>query len=213
MRPGRLLAIVAAALAGGCLLPFLLPMRSGLAASVEGVVGKADIHEIADDHYLAHPEMFWPEEMLHVRLSTSRDLVSFSHRKHLRMDLQWRFCDDGRQEVSLGGVEAFVNGVSVWERSSKPSPARDGTGRFVYDAILYVRDSGTEKGERYGSVVFEAFDLAREPRDVCVAVWLVTKPGGYRTKPARIPKEDIAAALGVEVPSVSPAEGGATTSR
>lgn len=221
MTTGRFL-IVPAVLAGGCMLLYP-PIRSDLTASVEGVVGKADIHEVAGDYYDAHPESFWTEygsrrgQMLRVRLSTSRDLVSLSHKKRLRMDLRWRFCDDAPQEVSLGGLVPFVNGVSMWKRPRMSSPVLDRTGRFVYSAILYVRDRGyfgdrgTEEDRRYQSGASRPFDLEREPRDVCVAVWLITKPGGYRTKAARIPKEDIAAALGFELPSASATEVGTTT--
>ena len=41
--------------------------------------------------------------------------------------------------------------------------------------------------------------LERDPRDVCVWVLLATKLRGFRTNTAKIPKEEIAAALGVEV--------------
>ena len=220
---------VPALLAGGCMIPFVfLPMRSGLTASVAGVISKADIHEIAGDYYHAYSESFWTKrgshrgQMLHVRLSTSRDLMSFGLRKNLMMRARWHFCGDSRQDVylggsrvfvngvpvvgSVGGYQTFVNGMGVWKPVSMPSPAHDGVGRFVYDTVLYVQDRRTEEERRYGSDVYEAFDLEREPRDVCVAVWLTTKPSGYFTKAARIPKEEIAAALGVQVPSTSPAE-------
>ncbi len=223
--------VALAALAGGCMIPFLfLPMRSGLTASVVGVVGKADIHEVAGDYYEGYTESFFAEhgnrrgQVLHVRLSTRRDLVSFIRRKHLMMTASWHFCDDARREFSVGGGRIFVNGVlvvmgassgyrkytnggSVWKPVSTPSPARDGNGRFAYDTILYVRT----EARRHGSDVGEAFDLEREPRDVCVAVWLTTKPAGYFTKAARIPKEEIAAALGVAAPSASLAELDSTT--
>lgn len=140
--------------------------------------------------------------------------MSFGERKHLRMGIRWHFCDDARQEVKLGGPMAFVDGVSVWERSSIPSPARDGAGRFVYDAILQVRDARPAEhrwlyGREDTGVLMEPFDLEQEPRDVCVAIWLYTKMGGRRTKTARIPREEIAAALGVEVPSAAPERGAA----
>ena len=214
MTTGKFL-IVPAVLAGGCVLLYP-PIRTDLTASVEGVVGKAGIHEVAGDYYDAHPGSFWTEygnrrgQMLRVRLSTSRDLVSFSHEKRMRMDLRWRFCEDSSQEVSLGGLVPFVNGVSMWKRPPMSSPALDDTGRFVYSAILYVRDRGTEDERRHRSGASTPFDLEREPRDVCVAVRLLTKPGGYRTKAARIPKEDIAAALGVELPSAPATEIGPT---
>ena len=199
-----LLIAAAAVLAGGCMIPFvLLPIRSGLTASVVGVVGKADVHEIAGE-YFARRESFWTERgdrrgrMLHVRLSTGRDLMSLAYRKDLAMTIRWLFCDDDRQEVHLGENTAFVNGIAVWGLPM-PSQAQHGTDRFVYDAILYVRDRRTEEGRRYGSVAYETFDLAQEPHDVCVQILLKTIPAGYRTTAARIPKEEIAAALGVEV--------------
>ena len=200
---------VAALLASGC----VLPIRSGLTASVEGVVGKADVHEVAGDYFVKR-ESVWTKygsrrgRLLHVRLSASRDLVSFSVGKTLLMSLRWRFCDDAGQSVHLGTLTAFVNGAEVWYPLSKSSPTRDGTGRFVYDAILYVRDRRPEDERRIRAfgVVEEAFDLEREPRDVCVQVRMRTMPHGYRTRTARIPKEEIAAALGIDLPPASSTE-------
>ena len=205
MAIGRFLVVASAVLAGGCML-FFPPIRSGLTASVAGVVGKEDIHEIAGN-YFANRESSWTMhgsrrgKMLHVRLSTSRDLVSFSDEKHLAITVRWHFCDDARQEVHLGKSRAFVNGDEVWG-PYRPSPERDETGRFVYDVILHVRDARLEDDRRYwaSGVVEEAFDLERRPRDVCVALWLITKAGGYRTTVAQIPRDEIAAALGVDVP-------------
>ena len=216
MAIGRFMVVAIAALVGGCMF-FVTPVRSGLTASVAGVVSMADIHKITTDYY-AGWEWMWTEhgsrkgQLLHVRLSTRRDLVSFSARKDLVVSLRWRFCDDPRQEVNLGGSEAFINGVAVWTLEwmrSTPAPtqsvsypALEGSGRFVYDAILYVRDRRPEKERRIEAfgVVEEAFDLEREPRDVCVRVRMKTVPGGYRTRVARIPKEEIAAALSVDAP-------------
>ena len=203
MEIGRFVIVAVAALAGGC----MLPVRSGLAASVEGVVGKDDIHEIVGD-YFGKPRVILDRygnrrgQLLHVRLSTSKDLGSFSGRKHLLMSLRWRFCDNARQEVNLGIPQAFVNGREVFGLY-RPSPWQDGAGRFVYDAILRVRDVRPEEDRRTfaSGVVEEAFNLEREPRDVCVRVRLISKLSGYRTRVARIPKEEIAAALGVDVSS------------
>ena len=102
-------------------------------------------------------------------------------------------------EYCLGAPTAFINGATVWNSLFKPSSALDRTGRFVYDAILYVRDRMPEEERRIEAfgVVEEAFDLEFEPRDVCVRVRMKTIPGGYRTNAAQIPKEEIAAALGV----------------
>ena len=216
---GRLLVIAAVALAGGCAL-FFPTIRSDITASV-GVIGESNIHEIAGD-YFARRESFWTEygsrqgQMLHVHFSASRDLVSFVYKKDFTMSVRWHFCDDARKEVRLGETRAFVNGAEVWNPLSMPSPARDGTDRFVFDAILYVRDTRpAEQRWLYGredtGVLEEAFDLELKPRDVCVAVWLIKEPFGHRTKVTRIPKQDIAAALSVEVPSASPAELGAAT--
>ena len=204
MEIGRFVIVAVAAVVSGC----MLPIRSDLTATVEGVIGKNDIHEIAEN-YFATRESFWTKygsrrgQLLHVRLSTSIDMVSFSVRKSLVMSLRWRFCDNAQQWVRLGAPTAFVNGATVWNPLSKPSSALDKTGRFVYDAVLYVRDRRSEEERRIEAfgVVEEAFDLEIDPRDVCVRMRMKTIPGGYRTKAARISKEEIAAALGVDVPS------------
>ena len=203
MEIGRFVIVAIGALVGGCMF-FFPPIRSGLTATVEGVVGKDNIQEIAGD-YFANRESSWAifgsrrGELMHVRLSTSRDLVSFSNRKHLWITVQWHFCDDAQQEVYLGKISAFINGREI-RGSYKSSPAQAETGHFVYDAILHVRDTRSEENRRSfaSGVVEEAFDLEREPRDVCVALWLITKPGGYRTRSTRIPKEEIATVLGVK---------------
>lgn len=182
------------------------PIRSGLTASVVGIVGKDDIHEIAGDYFENYRESFWTKhgrhsgQFLHVRLSTSKDLGAFSDRKHLGLYIRWRFCDNARQEVRLGIPQAFANGREV-DRLHRNFPRQDGTGRFVYNAILRVREDRPEDDRRRfaSGVAEEAFDLEREPRDVCVAFRFPSKLSGYRTRAARIPKEEIAAALGVDV--------------
>lgn len=212
MRTLRLCTLACASLAGGCML-FTPKIRYDLTASVEGVVGKADIHEVAGDYYAKHSEAyFWENfandhrQLLRVRLSTSEDLVSFANRKGVWISVKWHFCDKPRHEVSLGGNEAFVKGTRVPSIPRRPSLAvADGTGRFGYDAILHVRDARpVEQRWLYGredtGVLRMAFDLVREPRNVCVRVLLSGKMRGYETNVARIPKEEIAAALGVVVP-------------
>lgn len=69
----RLLIVAVAVLAGGRSL-LHMPIRTGLTASVAGVVGQADIHEIAGDHYMNQESSRAKygsrrRQMLHVRLS------------------------------------------------------------------------------------------------------------------------------------------------
>ena len=51
------------------------------------------------------------------------------------------------------------------------------------------------------TIAFVGLTEVEMTRGVCVALWLITKVGGYHTMDARIPKEEIAAALGVGVAS------------
>ena len=195
MATGRILIVLAAALSGGCILFIHQPIRSGLTASVVGIVGKDDIHEIAGNYFANYHEPFWIKygkhrgQFLHVRLSTSKDLGLFSDRKHLGIYIRWRFCDNTRQEVHLGIPQVFINGREV-DRLHRNFPRQDGTGRFVYNAILRIRDHRSEEERLIGAfdVVAEAFDLEREPRDVCVEFRFPSKLHGYRTRAARIPK-------------------------
>ena len=195
-----------AAVTGGCFL--LVPqIRYDLTASVAGVVGKADIRDAFGDYYADRPDSFWNvrnrhRRLLRVRLSTSRDLVAFANSKGVLIGVQWYFCAKPEQDVYLGGQWAFVDGERVPSLPRRPSPViADGLGRFGYDAVLYVRGwfISDETGEIEGN-----FDLEREPKDVCTRVLLFTKMGGYKTNVARISKEEIAAALGVEISSESP---------
>ena len=187
---------------------FLLVPRINydLTASVAGVVGKADIHEVVGDYYADHHESFWRNfsnqrrQLLRVRLSTSRDLVVFANKKGVLIFVQWYFCGKPEQEVYLGQQSVFVAGEVVPSIPRRPSPVvADRLGRFSYDAVLYPRGwFMSETGKIEGK-----FDLQRETTDVCVQVRLVTKMGGYRTNVARIPAQAIAAALGVDVPSAT----------
>lgn len=184
----------------------------GLTASVEGVVDKADIHEVAGDHYANHSETrFWANfadeqgRLLRIRLSTSKDVVSFSNRKGLLIWVEWRFCDKLRQEdVQLGDLNLFVDGTVVPSIPRQRSPLiADQQGRFNYDAILYFRDARPAKQRWLAAfgVFQEAYDFGREPRDVCVRIELPSMMDGYRTNFARIPKEDIVAAFGRTTPA------------
>ena len=202
MRLFRALALAWAAVASGC--TFHLPGYD-LTASVEGVVGRADIHAVVGNHYASHSEThFWANfagergQLLRVRISTSKDIVSFADRKGLLVRVEWRFCDDlGQDEVHLGASSLFFEAAAVDRRG--PAPIADERGWYGYDAILYVRDArpAQHRWEEAIGVFAEAYDLGLEPRDVCVQLELVTMTHGYLTNFARIPKEEIAAALGV----------------
>ena len=199
-----LILLACAAVAGGCIL--LVPrINYDLTASVAGLVDRENIREVVGDHLTDAHESFWDSfgndlhQLLRVRLSTSKDLVAFADSKSVWLHAVWYFCSDPEQEVYLGENSLFVDGGEVPSISRRPSPViADGLGRFSYDAVLYVRgwlmSDETREIEGY-------FDLVREPRDVCVRVWLPTKMGGYKTNAARISKEEIAAALGVEISS------------
>ena len=196
MRHLRVLTLGCVGLVGGCMLVFPR-INYDLAASVVGVVGKEDIREFAGHDYADAPHFpskFANErgQLLRVHLYTNKDLVSLAGKKNLRIRVQWHFCDDPEQEVNLGGWRAFVEGMEVsWVDEQHMSAGPDHRDRFVYDAVLYVRGwFMNENGDVEGW-----FNLERESKDVCVQVWLTTKMGGYGTKLARIPKEEIATAL------------------
>lgn len=212
----RVCVVACAAFAAGCY--FLFPrVNYKLTATVGGLVGEADLRPIAGNRYSS--TMFsWRDfstergHLLLVRLSTSKDLVPLSNRTGTLIDVRWHFCDEPREKVRLGGWEVFLNGVALPALPRGPSPAiADDRGQFGYDAILYPRDGRSAKArwdESEGQYE-KTYDLEREPRDVCARVVLAGKLGGYRTNVARIPKEEIAAALGVVVPS-APSNSGKT---
>ncbi len=200
--------LVSMALVSGC----VWTIHYDLTASVDGLVGKENVREVAGGHYENHGDSFWSAfgneqgQMLRVRVSTSRDLVSLAYRKHRMTTVQWHFCEKPRQEAFLGSNILFVDGTRVpwvFQHASRVVP--DGQGRFVYDAILYVRDPRPLEDRRSfaSGEIDEAYDLEREPRDVCMWVGLWTTMAGYKTNVARIPKEAIAATLGVKVPSAT----------
>ena len=203
LRHARALVLMCAALVGGC--PLVFPrIDYDLAASVVGAVGREDVRRFAGDRYADAPH--FPSkfandqgQVVRVRLSTSKDLVSLSDKTSTFISVQWQFCEMPDQHVVLGDVRAFVDGAEAsWINVKSVSPLPDRRGRFGYDVVLYVRGwfMSEETGEIEGK-----FDLEREPRDVCVQVWLTTKMGGYRTNVARITKEEIATALGTDVHS------------
>ena len=199
----RVCVVICAAFAAGCY--FLFPrINYDLTATAAGLVGEADLHPIAGNRY-SSARFPWRDfatergHLLRVRLSTSKDLA-LSNKTGTLIDVRWHFCDEPNGEVRLGGWEVFLNGVEVPALPRVPSSAvADEQGRFSYDAILYPRDARSAK-RRWDEALGEyekAYDLGREPRDVCLQVVLAGKLGGYRTNVARIPKEAIVAALGV----------------
>ena len=201
--------------AGGCNLWLQQPIRYDLDASVVGVVDRSDIRSVVgnEDSYRGFPGLtstrFWSRaandrgQLLRVRLTTSKDLVSFANRKGLGINLKWHFCDTPRQAVQLGDNSAYVRAAPVPAFSRRPSPVTaNRQGRFAYDAILYIRDTSPFATHRrqWGKTdaeIDQPYDLERDPKDVCVWVLLATKLRGFRTNTAKIPKEEIAAALGV----------------
>ena len=210
MRLLRVFVLGCALTAGGCALWLEQRIRYDLAASVVGVVDRSNIRGVVGDED-GFPGLtsarFWSAtandrgQLLRVRLTTSKDLVSFANRKSVGINIRWHFCDQPRQAVHLGMNTAYVHGSRVPAIPPRPSPViADRQGRFAYDAILYVRDAGTPTPLPLGvPEVLEPYDLERKPRDVCVWVLLATKLRGFRTNVAKIPKEQIATALGVDV--------------
>lgn len=206
MRIFLALTLGCTALVGGCLL--LVPqINYDLAASVVGAVGREDVRQFAGDRYVDSPS--FPSkfsngqgQVIRVRLSTSKDLVSFANKTGTFVSVKWHLCDIPEKDVVLGDIRAFVDGVEIsWIKEKHSSVLPDRQGRFGYDAILYIR--GWFMNEETAGIEGR-FDLEREPRDVCVRVWLPTKMGGYKTNVVRIPKDEIAAALGVEISTEPP---------
>ena len=201
MKRFRRLALGCTALVGGCLF-FVPQINYDLAASVVGVVGRDDVRRFAGDRYVDSPD--YPSkfandkgQVIRVRLSTSKDLVSFANKTSTFISIQWRFCEMPEKDVVLGDLRAFVDGVEIsWINAQSAPVLPDRRDRFGYDSVLYVRGWFMSE-ETLG--VEGRFDLEREPKDVCVQAWLTTKMGGYRTNVARIPKEEIAAAFGVGI--------------
>lgn len=214
MRLLRVFVLGCAMAAGGCSLWLQQPIRYDLDASVVGIVDRSDIRSVVGDER-NFPGLtstrFWSTlandrgQLLRVRLTTNKDLVSFANRKGLGIYLSWHFCDTPRQAVRLGKNSAYVHAARVPAFPPRPSPViANRQGRFAYDAILYIRDTSpfaTDERQwgKTDAEIDQPYDLERDPRDVCVWVLLSTKLRGFRTNTAKIPKEEIAAALGVEV--------------
>ena len=197
----RMGVLAAAASVAGCHLPSL--RINDLAASVEGPVGEADLRPIAGERYSSFA---WgryastQRQLLRVRLSTSRDMAQFAGRKGARIQVRWNFCGEPKLiVVGLGGWDAYVGGAQVPVHGGPSPTVTDERGRFAYDAVLYPRDPRSAKDRWFpsGKYYEEAYDLEREPRDVCVRVVFSRMFSAYRTNVVTIPKEAIAAALGV----------------
>ena len=211
----RVLILGCCVVASGCGVFYLQRIWYDLTASVVGVVGKSDIREVVGEDFIPESSSyFWNtfandrEQLLRVRLSTRKDLVSFADRKSTTISAQWHFCDDQEQAANLGYVSVFVDAKEVPKIPRRSSPVvADRQSRFAYDAILYVRDARPKREGPLPLGVPERevrYDLERDPRDVCVWVLLGRKLGGFKTNVARIPKEEIAAALGVKVGAQQP---------
>ena len=196
----RMCVLAGAASVAGC---HLLPSRiNDLAASVEGPVGEADLRPIAGDSYSSFAWGRYASarrQLLRARLSTTKDMVQFASRKNARIIVKWRFCGEPNRRVLLGGWDAYVGGVRVPAHDGPTPTVTDERGRFAYDAVLYARDPRSAEDRWFPALgqYEEAYDLEREPRDVCVRVVFARMLSAYRTTVATIPKEAIAAALGV----------------
>ena len=96
MRIFLALTLGCTALVGGCLL--LVPqINYDLAASVVGAVGREDVRQFAGDRYVDSPS--FPSkfsngqgQVIRVRLSTSKDLVSFANKTGTFVSVKWHLC-------------------------------------------------------------------------------------------------------------------------
>ena len=189
MRIHRVLLTAYAAIASGCEVYL---HGYDLNASAVGVVDTATIHSVAAN-FGTRPR-FWAAvasdrgQVLRVRLTTSKDLWRRANTVSGVVHADWRFCDAPWQEANVGYPDVYVHGQRVPAiYRPRPSPVViDSEGRFEYDAILYVR-SVAESGQSY--------DLERDPRDVCVSVWMSDLARVLKTNIAKIPKEEIAGVL------------------
>ena len=144
MRIFRALTLGCTALFGGCFL--LVPQITyDLTASVVGAVGREDIRRFAGDRYVDSPSfpgkfLNGQGQVIRVRLSTSKDLVSFANKTSTFISVKWHLCDIPEKDVVLGHIRAFVDGVEIpWIKEKHVPVLPDRQGRFVYDAILYTR--------------------------------------------------------------------------
>lgn len=116
----RVLILGCCVVASGCGVFCLQRIWYDLTASVVGVVGKSDIREVVGEDFIPESSSyFWNtlandrEQLLRVRLSTRKDLVSFANRKSTTISAQWHFCDDQEQAANLGYVSVFVDAKEV----------------------------------------------------------------------------------------------------
>ena len=170
----------------------------------------ARIDRVADESLLQQvtgdPAYLPAHEVISVELSSATDWVRAADSKSASMLLDGFFCEREARLVQLTNPFLFVNGKwagLTLEGGVANLPQPDANGRYVVKGFLWVNDEGVREVEDgFGldpdQEHYDGFDLAKDPRDVCLYVhggtmWLPSFV--YRSNVAVVPKEEIATVL------------------
>jgi len=176
-----------------------------LEARVVGLVDESVVREVTGDPaYLRSTR-----DLMLIELSSATDWVDAADSKDAAIHLTGFLCDSEDGVVILTDYSLFVNGRRAgWPLSDGTSnlPHANADGRYVVKGFLWLRDHGATKLPASRRLdpdqeFYDSFDLAEDPRDVCLFVggstmWLPTFY--YRSNVAVIPKEEIAAGLALD---------------
>ena len=195
MRPfGRLagwsLALLAAAAVSGCVHRYPPDLRIEL----RGVADRESVVPIAGGMPVPVDEVI----VLDVS-SPRKDWYQRARRWIASLSVHGGFCD-GRQVPRLTVLGLYSNGRFAGAPLPTGQPnvlRRDGGGRYVAQALLRIREDGEMAAYGDEERDFGRFDLAKEPRDVCLHLrgGAMILPIWYRSSVVRIPAAEIESVL------------------
>ena len=172
-----------------------------LEAKLGRVADESLVQQIAGD-----PAYVRADSVISVEFSSATDWVRAAASKSASLYLDGFFCELEDRVVLLTAPSLFVNGkraARTMEDGTANLPQPGADGRYVVKGFLWLRDGGgIEVHENFRSdpnqEYYDSFDLAKDPRDVCLFVgggtmWLPLFD--YRSNVAVVPKEEIATVL------------------
>ncbi len=132
---------------------------------------------------------------LMVKLASKENIFSFAKKKGVRVSANVYFCENPNEEVLLKRGGVFIGDKSLDDLLLSNAPI-DSLNTNRSGDYIYIIKIGLYSPEiDGGSITLEAFDLVKNPRDICLFLELKSMLGGYESKTVKIPKKEIKKAI------------------
>ena len=182
-----LIAVAATGLLGGCIAQVPDDLTF---VSVEAV----DWHDEAE--LLGHGTEKQHRLMLKTTFASATDLVQFVQRHSYSLGAGASFCDQSEERVSLAYPPIYWHGAHLnpYDQNAAELSRDPDSASIAY--YVYLAAESRERPWHISPGPSRAFDLRKDPRDVCLYVSGGNMSGfGYKSNFVVLPASEIAAAL------------------